>query len=81
MQGMLGFTIMFVAILGTIVVSKLIVTSIGMFFYRLGFATYYFVKNEDVDYKILILKGNIVRPVKHAQIMSFSQVRHMNKSA
>lgn len=81
MQVMLGYAIMFIAALIIIVVSKVIVTSVLMAAYRVIFAAYYFVKNEDVDYKTLILKGDIVRPVEHVEIMSFSQVRIMKKSA
>lgn len=81
MQVMLGFTIMFIAMLGLIIVAKVIVTSVLMTIYRLAFAGYYFVKHENVNYKLLILKGDIVRPVEPGQMMSFTQVQTMKKSA
>lgn len=81
MLSMLGFTMMFISVLVGIVVAKMIVTSIFMAVYRVVFAIYYFVKNENVDYKALVLKGSIVRPVQNMGDPRFSQGAPIKKSA
>ena len=81
MQDVLSLIVMFMVVLGVVELAKVIVSAVGMFLYRVAFAIYFVVKNEDVDYKTLLVKGDIIRPVEQVEIMSFSQVRHMKKSA
>jgi hypothetical protein len=78
---MLSFTLMLISVLVGIVVAKMVVTSVFMAVYRVAFAIYYFVKNENVDYKALVLKGTIIRPIQNMGDPRFSQGAPIKKSA